>query len=496
MDKYYQYKKPAVEKRTFMISNFGGIDTHNPESRLALGLARYAQNVRMANGRIRQGFGIDVARYDGKMFPFPTDLSVGVVKEPFFYQRYDYAYNKRDDRLLVVHNNNEVYQIKLNERVNYEYTGITLSGLQVGMVNCHYNGQDCVLMYDDNGMMYLYDGSEYKPNAKAPRLGSVCVLGDRFYGTEIKDGNRVFYSAKNEPLVWNDSEKDAGYISFTEDGGSLQKIVAFKGNLYIFRDYTIYKLTIYDDIKDYVLTKIFTGNKKIHAGSIVQTPDKIIFMTDGAFYSYEGGDGFNIMWRDYHAMIESAEQISIAQYNGKYYITARFFTDGSTTNEGGDYTGFNNAVLSIDQGVGEVGILTGVGVNKFVTMFVEDVYYLVGICEKMPFNVCSIDEKRSTIFGHTTYKKWQSPNITLDFMKGNKRLKKFYMRSKYDASATIDLDEQFKFPFPGRFEVQCRPVNGTCETLRITIESTADEMNVDTFGFEIEQSEKKIYGRN
>ncbi|MBO5304486.1 MAG: hypothetical protein J6A99_02295, partial [Clostridia bacterium] len=149
MDKYYQYKKPAVEKRTFMISNFGGIDTHNPESRLALGLARYAQNVRMANGRIRQGFGIDVARYDGKMFPFPTDLSIGVVKEPFFYQRYDYAYNKRDDRLLVVHNNNEVYQIKLNERVNYEYTGITLSGLQVGMVNCHYNGQDCVLMYDD-----------------------------------------------------------------------------------------------------------------------------------------------------------------------------------------------------------------------------------------------------------------------------------------------------------------------------------------------------------
>jgi len=473
---------PKFTRFSYPVKAFVDFDAKTAEDALSLSYCRYGYNVKIDGGRIKQGEGIDYARYNGVLFPSSVILGSRMLNAAVF-RHYDYENKCRDDILIVQLLNKKVYSLRFST-MKYVDMGIKLTTDKVSFINFHTTNKDMILIIADQAQAYMYDGKAVT-TFTAPAAVGCSVHGARVFSVN-SETNRLSYSKPLEPMNWTVSASAGGNIDFADEGGALTGLISWKNALYIFREFAVHKLTGYVDQSDFVLTKVFSMSSKIYFPTVAVCNDKMIFLTDDGFYFF---DGFAAK-RALDGLVPLIGDKSTAHavfFDNKYRIAVDLIRDEFVVGDEGKEELVRNGIISYDVITGETGIFRGTDVSKFVPFYMDGNVMLLTLFGSAyrGLSVGCFDDS-GKLLGTPLKKVWRSPKTDLGSPEKIKVLKKFFVRSESDVTITVRLDKDYPIALTGGTEAKMIPVNRRAERVGFKVETEEDKLCINGLSFEFD----------
>ena len=495
MRSYYRNDiRPSVVRYTYPIKSFSGIDAYSEENSLPLSWARYAYNVSIKNGVLKGGVGISVATINGEYLPNAVSVGSRPIRA-CIYRRYDKTNKKRDDMIVAVMQNKKLYYARLTD-LGFTSANITFADHNVIFLNYNYNDEDCLLVICDDGQSYIFDGTTFTKIESAPRLTHACIHNERVYGTVSDGENRLYFSDDLDPTNWNVSLTEGGYISFPDEGGAVGRVVSFNGNLYIFREYAIHRLSAFVAQEDYILTKVFQTNNLIYPESVAACNDKIIFLAEDGFYSFDGYNCKKIL-KGIVPLIESKTGCSASFFDNKYYISVILKRDEYVIgDEKLDYN-VKNGMIIYDTDTEEVSVFRGADIGFFMPVSVEGTNEMFVIFDNVyrGFNIGVVDGS-GKLFDEPLRKLWRSPYTDFENLYQNKVLKRIFINTSANVTVKAKLDKDYFYSLHGSPSAQMIPVNRYADKAGIEISTDEDSFSVNGLLLEFDFTRRNPNERN
>jgi hypothetical protein len=483
----------TVTQYSYPITTFAGIDADTKEDSLPLNYATYGYNICLKNGVLTNGIGIEYPDFEGDTFPDVMLHAMTVIKI-FFYKHFDYTNGVKDDRVIAFLGDGQIYQASLDSEEFVEIENMEFTSSNVVFLNYYYNGADCLIGMSDSGEMIIYDGDTATTITSCPSLIDACVHYDRIYGI-VANSSRVYFSAILDPTDWSSSLDSGGYITLTDEGGQVKKIVSFKDSLYIFREYSIHKLTAYADQTDFNMSKVYTSNNQIYTNTVAVCNDRIIFLADDGFYSFDGYTCTKIM-RGVFPLLDDKTYSVGCYFNHKYYVASNLIKDDEVV---GDeiYTSYemkNNAMFVYDLDLGEECIFRGADIKGFMPVSLDNVNKLLVNFNNTPkkYSIGQISET-GKLFSTALMKKWQSPVTNFEKLNKDKVLKKLYITTTAQIELTTSLDDDYVFDLYSSSRPQMVLVNKRADKVGLTITTEEDTFTVSGLLLEFEFIRRQVY---
>lgn len=467
---------PTVGRYNYPITAFSGVDAETKEG-LPLNYASYAYNITVRNGVLANGMGVELPNFGSQTFPDIEVESVPVVNL-FFYKHYDYENGVKDDRVIALLADRCVAQGKLNDQYFKYIPYMIFNSLNVTFLNYYHDGADYLIAISDAGEMKLYDGESVTNVLDCPNLSNACVHNGRIFGV-VSKSSRVYFSALLDPANWKTGLDQGGYIALTDEGGLVKKIVSFKDSLYVFREYAIHKLSAFGEQTDYNMTKLYISNNQIFADTVAVCNDRIIFLADDGFYSFDGYTCTKIL-RGIFPLLEDNRYACGSYFNHKYYLASRIKTDEyKMADEVFPFPMKNNAIISYNLDLGEIDIFRGGDVRGFMPVSLSNInrlfIYFNNYIRNMMIGQISETGK---FFTHTLRKRWVSANTDFDKLSKDKVLKKIYITNSAPVNLTTRLDEEKTYALPKGYASQMVPVNARADKIGLEIMTEEDTFTV------------------
>ena len=343
---------------------FKGLVYSVDESLLGLEYSPESYNFTFRNGVLKSDMGIGYAkghyRHDEnvrhRISAVPNNEK---IKDVFVYhKRSDGQY---DDRLVAQTDEGNFYTTKIFEPCQWTKIEGIVTPKDVCGVNYNYNGKDTLIISGDQIGLMIYDGERVTRVEGAPTFSSLAIHYERVFGVVNGKENQVWFSSALDPTNWIVSGEGAGFVTFQDECGDVEKIVSFLGYLYIFREHGIFRLTAYGDQSEFSLKKVFTDVGRIYKHTIVIAGNRILFCTDDGIYTF---DGYNVTKTNLEIPVTTARGYMSACYlNDKYYLAVKIdkkeFVDGIR---------INNALIEYDLKEKTISVLAPYDVRKLVTL--------------------------------------------------------------------------------------------------------------------------------
>lgn len=479
-----------VNRQNYPINSFAGIDAAKEEASMPLTYASYGYNIAMNNGVLTNSIGISTAKINEEYIPSSGIYGKKILKIFLFY-RYDYELGERDDRLIALLSDKKVYQAKLTDD-SFTLTDMNMESTNVTFLNYHSSDKDCLLAFSDAGKMYIYDGTTVSAVASAPKLNSACIHNDRVYGTMNIGNNRLYFSDELNPSNWNNAIGEGGYISFPDEGGKVMKVIAFKNNLYIFREYCIHRLSVYTDKTDYTMTKVFVTNNLIFDKTVAICNNEIVFLAADGFYKFDGFSCTKIL-REIDPIISEKTYSCACFFNNKYYLATALIRDEVTV---GDESGNlkNNGIIIVDFDLNLVEIFRGTDVKEFTPLNLDYANKLLITFNHLLrcFVVGMVDES-GALFGAPLAKKWRSPYTDLNYINKDKVLRRIYINCNSPAIIKVKLDKEYSYNLYSAEKAQMIIINKKTDKIGLEITTIANKFCVRGAILEFDVIKRSIY---
>lgn len=337
---------------------------------------------------------------------------------------------------------------------------------------------DSVLITHPDGPFAVYQNFGLYKYEEGPKFKSVCVHYERLFGITGQD-NILYFSANLDPLNWNVSSEEGGYIEFADERGKLLRIVSFMDYVYLFRENGITRLSAFADQMDFSVKHIFTTTGNVYPDTVAICGDRMLFMCKDGIYVFNGSDTVKILSNldNYYCDVDNFGACA-AYHNGKYVLALRIdFADGAAVLcEQGDYV--NNALIIYDVSNGSYTVMRGM-----------DVCWLTGTVSPsnkllMCFNGthsnklgCLTDD--GMMFGEPLPKSWAGPLTDLGQSLAVKHLKYIVLYTLYDITLTVESDgEKREIEVRGSKKSQKIPVRLSGRLFRVSYGTNLQHMKV------------------
>lgn len=474
--------EPKFKRYTYPVNTFTGFDAKSNENNLPLSCGVYGYNVRIEGGRLKQGMGIDCAEYNGTMFPSSVYVGSRMVNAGIF-RHYDYVNNQRDDIFVAQLYNKKIYYMRFSE-MQYVDSGIKLKSSNVTFLNYHITDKDYFLILTDSDTSYLFDGETFV-TFMPPSSISACAHGSRVYSVNPQT-NKLSFSKELAPLNWTVSATEGGNITFPDEGGALTGVISWKNALYVFREFAIHRLTAYVDQSEFALSKVFSTTAKINFKTVAICNEVMYFLTDNGFYSFDGYNVKEILWKLF-PLIKDPSTAHATFFDNTYYVAVTLKTDGEVVGDEGHGTHVRNGIISYEVTRGETGVFRGTDICKFVPFNIDGkslMFLLFGSVYR-GLNVGMLKDT-GMLFDQPLKKVWKSPLIDFGALDKVKVLKRFFIRSDYDAAIDIVLDKSYPVDLIGTQEGKMVPVNRHAQKLGFAIRTEENMLDVHSILFELD----------
>ena len=478
---------PEIRQLDYKIPAFLGFDAMADDS-VSLGYCSYGYNIACENGKLVRGYGVDAATFMDSAIALPRSI-FGSMRKIFLLRRVNPSTLAREDALLGITDGRRPIYARIDSGVEYfPSSGITLQTEDVDAVNVKINGEDVLVLYVGTGGAYVYNSTTLVSHVNVPGFTTVCQHYGRIYGANKNGASRVTYSAQLEPLNFTPTLDGAGFVNLDDEGGAIQKLISFKDNLYIFRDYAIYRLTAFTSPSDSKLTKVVSGNRFINGNTAVVVGDRIIYLTDDGLMSF---DGYNAQpcFRKINPWFENTRNASATFYDGKYFLAFKMINPDNV--KIGDEAiplmpVTNDSMLVIDTESSDVAIMRGTDIRQFLHIAVglhKGLYCIFGNARGATFGKISRSGRLPN--GAVLPKLWRTHATSLLQFDQMKTVKRAYVRSPHPIRVTVKADGKKRTHECGTGETQCLPYNLCGEKVALEIATEADELFVDGIKLDI-----------
>lgn len=282
----------ATTYTTKVVSFASGIDQSKYSNILSTQKAYFAKNFSFKNGALLGGYGLETVpcTYTPAEGGEATSIEEAFTlqnAEIFFYKRYDFENNKRDDALLIVTQTFDVLYVNIETKEVSVIAAKAFTTMPTGF--CYrLNGEDVFLFSNVTDGMFVLNHMQLEAIADAPDITSMCVHYERCFACSGGEAQRVWFSEDLDPTNWNVSLDEAGFIDLLDERGRLLKVVSFHDYVYIFREYGISRLSAIGEQTSFSVTHLYNTSGKIYPKTVAVSGDRIFFLAEDGLYSFDG----------------------------------------------------------------------------------------------------------------------------------------------------------------------------------------------------------------
>ena len=441
------FKKGNSRSAKVFVEDFSsGISTVFHKTLTPLNVATYSYNTDFKSGAIKEGAGVVRATY-GEMQIANFNIDGVSPVALYYFKAYDQANERYLDYLLIYASDGNVYKNLLGSDDQFILVNDLSFGGKPNAVTYNYGGKDVIIFSHEN-VIKVYDGTTVLAITDAPAITSTCIHNERLFATEGGQKTTLWFSDDFNPLNWNVSLEDAGYVDLRDGRGSLLKVVSFGGYVYVFRNYGITRITAYGDQINFSVDGITSTSGKICKDSIAVCGDAIIYLACDGFYRFSGNSTTRILTRlDGLLNDMDNENAKGCYFNGNYFCTLNLKDESGNLFQ---------ALLRYDLTRGTFTLSKNLGVIDYAVLEGENQFKLLLICA----DNSAIGElsNKSEYYGATLEKSWHSGES--DFgIKKEKRLTKLYLNTQTPVKVRVKCENGYRdLYFDGSEKRQFLPV--------------------------------------
>ncbi|MBQ3571955.1 MAG: hypothetical protein IJA15_03915 [Clostridia bacterium] len=198
--------------RAYVYDFSQGISTSKDKRLTPLYTAVSSFNTQFKSGALTDGYGICACDFKDK--PLPEFLIENATPQKiYYYKRYNENVGLYVDYLLLYADDGNIYKAILGQDKAYTLIeGLGFSSAPYA-VTYTYNGND-VIIFSVNKQLKIYDGDSVTEITDAPTVTSMCIHNERLFVTEGGQKTTLWFSDDFNPLNWNVSLEDAGYLTY------------------------------------------------------------------------------------------------------------------------------------------------------------------------------------------------------------------------------------------------------------------------------------------
>ena len=462
-----------VRSRVFIDDFSKGIVTSVDKKNLPISYAIRSYNTAFKDGALKSGFGIKKAIFNDEKSPCFNVEGVN-PKALYYYKKYDEAQGLYLDYLMIYADDGNFYKCVIsNEEVFSLVSDLNFEKAPSG-VTYRYNGKD-VIIFSLGSISKVYDGENVTAIEDAPGITSTCIHNERLFATEGEEKTTLWFSDDFNPLNWNVSLEDAGYIDLRDERGSLLKVISFDGYLYVFRNYGITRISAYGDQTSFSVDGITASASRIIPESICICGDRIIYLAEDGFYSFGGGAPARIMSNLDGLEFGVKNSAKARYYRGNYYCIV--------TLKNKDDKNFQ-AMICYSLKDGRFTISNNLNIIDFALMAGEKEEKLLFICADNSA-IGELSEK-SEYFNRSITKSWESGESNFGIVK-EKIMTKLFITSESPITACVKSEISKRIvSFKGSKKMQVVPIGLRGESFSFLIECDSPECYVSYLGAEVE----------
>lgn len=433
-------KTPPVSRMSYPISSFEGIDAYKPENQLPLKIGSYGYNIQFKGGNLQGTIGVGNPTYvvGETTRTLPTlNFHGDRLKRMHHYRCVKNGVQK--DLLIGFSKEGHFYTTRLNNQEEFFLlNGIEAEeGSDAEFVNYYMNGKDTLLIFYSGGIA-SYDGETLTLKGSSPCLKSTALIYDRVFGIDGND--KLYFSAPLNPTDFS-VEGGGGSLSFMDEGGRLLKIMVLGSELYVFREYAIYRLSVLGAPKDYVLQKVLSTDSIIVPGSISDVGGSLYLCVGTKLYVFNGYTLREIQ-KGLTALIESTAYSASTFFDNYYYLSCLLKTEGEIIGDELDLPiKCNNGIILINVITGSVGIMRGADVVSFVPVLTDAVKEIFVVYANSRSHRAGKITYDGAIYGTPLKKLWRSARTDLGDKVNLKHLKRIFVSTLYDLEITVKQGE-------------------------------------------------------
>jgi hypothetical protein len=438
-----------------------------------------AYNLSTKSG-VKSTYGIDDAKFPyspqdmGERRLKVTELGFDSVEGLTYFGQFFPNASTTVYRLLVHGSDHKAYLtqfVSYTDQLNWVYN-LTFSTPPTALA-FKQNGSDSIILASDDKMVLWK--TNYNPYTiqNAPIITSMCMNDGALFCTIKQPGFKIWYAKDFNAENVGTISKNSGYISLEDELGYATKIVSFKGDVYVIREYGITKLNYVR--KDISFTHIFATNTRIYPNTVSVCGNLLLFMSTEGMYAFNGSkvSRLNIEIQD---RIRDNEHAVASSLGSKYYLGLNIdFKDNKKVLCENDEH-INNALFILDVNDLSFELIRGVDIKGMLpvkTIYFEKMLVIFNGTYKTRLGEII---KQPKCFGVVMPKKWIKESIFEDSIP--KIITKLQINSSKGLNVKLKCDNReylFKTYKDGlnEFTFKVRGVN-----IDISVESNQDEMEM------------------
>jgi len=406
-----------------------------------------------------------------------------IIKGCYFLKYWNKVLNSYDYLIIIYCSDQKLYYnvIASPDTSWMEIKNIQLTTKPIALYT-KVNDIDSLIFYSEKDGMQVWDvfaNNAYKVE-NPPNITSMCIHQNRLFATIGGESRSVIFSEELNPINFNVSTDEGGYINMDDEFGKCNSVVSFDGYLYIFRDYNIAKVSEGKDRNQFVINQLYVGNGKIYPNTISICGNKIMFLASDGIYEFNGTVSKKINF-NFDNMIDGIDNhFFIAKYfNGHYYLSCNInFGDNDKYACENLLDNCNNSLIKIDISNYNCEIMRGCDIRDF-TVVDDGVNNCIIVNYAFNTSIASIGliNQSGSIKDKNIRKFWKSKMYDFNIPSKYKYIKEISFISKSDIELNLYLDEIIKtYKISGKNTVQKIKVNE--KAVRFGVGFVSEENNV------------------
>lgn len=434
----------APVRRNFKINAFGGYRTGIAENLIDLAQSKYCFNVSANDGELRPGYGTLSAQIVGSaeggyVLAQPNEPIDGA----WYYKRFDQEGGIRDDRLIVRTVTDKLLSLKITQKAS-EYVFIGEGYGKVYTAQCYRIGDVDVLLLSTDKGLYKLDGDVLTKIEKTPEIKDVCIHFERAFATVQGEGISLWFSKSLDPTDWTVGSESGGYMDFADNGGKLTKLISFMGYLYVFREYSIERVSALAEQTEFAVRKVYSSTDRIFEKTVAVCGDCMIFLSETGLYRFDGANVTKLS-------VISQEELGIfgnsavgAYFRGVYFLGCYLerFEEEKTNTKRADFIE-NNCLLLYDLDSGKTQIIMDHDVSGFLSVQTEntgELLFWINPDLQEYVKLGSIQERRNVRLGRACEAYWRTGLTDLGYPEKRKFLRSVTVNCEGKVNVGVILD--------------------------------------------------------
>ncbi len=336
-----------------------------------------------------------------------------------------------DNKLYINQLFSGMYSLNWTYQMTFETSPITLSFKSEEL--------DAIILASKEKMMVWKTNGEPQTILDVPVITSMAMNDGVLFCTIEKPKFKIWYATNLSAENVGNISAYSNYISLEDNLGDANKVIAFDGDVFVFRDYGISKISYLQ--KNITVSQIYTSGSKIIANSVAVCGNTIMFITMDGIYSFNGTKVKKIDI-DIHSKLNGANKNAVASALGNYYYIA---LNLKYSNDIGEEFTANNSIVIIDVNDFSYQIIRGVDAIALYPLCTEVFEKMLVITNNINNKIFEITTSPSSEYFNGLQKYVQIDNFA--DTTNTKLFNSLVVDASKDVSFTLEFDNNKSYTF-------------------------------------------------